>query len=470
MSPHTQSQSEHHAAVDPRRWPDVARTPRRAPLRTAVAAHLVRRALARLPLDVRTPDGRHLGRGGPLLQLRAPDRFFARIGRHGLIGFGESYMAEEWDAPDPAAVLTVIAGHVTELVPRPVQRLRALWAARQPAKARNTETHSRENIHHHYDLSNELFALFLDATLTYSSALFGELPAEWDDLAAAQQRKTDRLLDLAGVGPGTRLLEIGTGWGELALRAAARGAHVVTATLSEEQLKLARERVRAAGHEDRVTLLLRDYRQLTGTYDAVVSVEMIEAVGAEFWPGYFRCLDRLLAPGGRAALQAITMPHERMLATRNTHTWIQKYIFPGGLLPSIEAIEQTAGDATALRVTRQYGFGRHYAETLRLWRERFAERAPEAAALGFDATFRRMWNFYLAYSEAGFRAGYLDVRQVLLTRPAEDAATEITTTSGGPTDAEPADNQPADSEPADSEPADNEPGEDGPETDEESPV
>jgi cyclopropane-fatty-acyl-phospholipid synthase len=415
-------------AVDPLRWPDVARAPRRTPVRTAVAALIVRRALERLPLRVRTGDGATLGRGGPLLELHDPGAFFGRIGRSGLIGFGESYMAGEWDAPDLAGVLTVLAEHVTALVPRRLQRLRALWAARQPASGRNTEDHSRENIHRHYDLSNDLFALFLDETLTYSSALFrqSQLPAAWPELADAQHRKIDHLLDTAGVGPGSRLLEIGTGWGELALRAARRGAHVVTATLSEEQLKLARERVRAAGHEDRVTLLLRDYRQLTGTYDAVVSVEMIEAVGAEFWPGYFRCVDRLLAPGGRAALQAITMPHERMLATRNTHTWIQKYIFPGGLLPSLEAVEHTTREATALRVERRELFGPHYAETLRLWRERFTERAPEAAALGFDATFRRMWTFYLAYSEAGFRAGYLDVVQLLLTRPGDSAVSRGT--------------------------------------------
>lgn len=420
--PHTPPDSTPRATVDPERWPDVARPPRRAPVRTAVAARLVRRALERLPLQVRADDGETLGRGGPLLELHDPDAFFARIGRSGLIGFGESYMAGEWDAPDLAAVLTVLAGNVTALVPRSLQRLRALWAARQPASGRNTEDHSRENIHRHYDLSNDLFALFLDDTLTYSSALFAELPAAWPGMAAAQHRKIDRLLDAAGVGPGTRMLEIGTGWGELALRAADRGAHVVTATLSEEQLKLARERVRTAGHEDRVTLLLRDYRQLTGTYDAVVSVEMIEAVGAEFWPGYFRCIDGLLAPGGRAALQAITMPDERMLATRNTYTWIQKYIFPGGLLPSLEAVERTAREATTLRLTGQELYGPHYAETLRLWRERFTERATEAGALGFDATFRRMWTFYLAYSEAGFRAGYLDVGQLLLTRPGEAEA------------------------------------------------
>jgi cyclopropane-fatty-acyl-phospholipid synthase len=407
------------AVIDPHRWRDVALVPRQARIRTAVAERIVRAALERLPLRVLTSEGEVLGRGGPLLELHDPDAFFRRVGRSGLIGFGESYMAREWDAPDLVGVLTVLAEHVGDLVPWWLQRMRALWARRQPARQRNTEGHSRENIHHHYDLSNDLFALFLDDTMSYSSAVFSELPAVWPDLASAQHRKIDRLLDLARVGPGTRLLEIGTGWGELALRAADRGAQVVTATLSEEQLNLARERVREAGHQDRVTLLLRDYRQLTGRYDAVVSVEMIEAVGAEFWPAYFRTLDRLLAPGGRVALQAITMPHERMAATRHTYTWIQKYIFPGGFLPSVQAVSDTARDATALRLAGHDGFGPHYAETLRLWRERFTERAPEVEALGFDATFQRMWTFYLAYSEAGFRSGYLDVGQLLLTLPAE---------------------------------------------------
>ncbi|WP_045864817.1 cyclopropane-fatty-acyl-phospholipid synthase family protein [Streptomyces sp. WMMB 714] len=408
-------------AADPPRWPDITREPPPAPVRTAVAGRIVRGALERLPLRVRTPAGEVLGRGGPLLQLHDPDAFFRRIGRAGLIGFGESYMAGEWDAPDLVGVLTVLAGHVGDLVPPGLQRLRGLWARRHPARQRNTEGRAQENVHHHYDLSNELFALFLDETMSYSSALFRGLPASRSDLAAAQRRKIDRLLDLAEVGPGTRLLEIGTGWGELALRAAERGAHVVTTTLSAEQLALARERIREAGHQERVTLLLRDYRQLTGSYDAVVSVEMIEAVGAEFWPVYFETVDRLLAPGGRAALQAITMPHERMLATRRTYTWIQKYVFPGGFLPSLDALTRTARDATGLRLARQDAFGPHYAETLRLWRERFTERAPDVAALGFDSTFERMWTFYLAYSEAGFRSGYLDVRQLLLTRPDDTA-------------------------------------------------
>lgn len=404
------------AAVGAERRPDVAAAPRTSwPVR-AVTTSVVERALRRLPLRVRFADGTPLGLGGPLIEVRDPKAFHARIGTRGLIGFGESYMAQEWDAPDLVGALTVLAAHAADLIPPRLQRLRGLWAQRQPHAQRNTPNGSRTNIGRHYDLSNDLFAVFLDETLSYSSAVFRGFPADWSLLAAAQQRKVDRLLDLAEVREGTRLLEIGTGWGELALRAAARGARVTSLTLSKEQRELALERVRQAGFADRVSIELCDYREARGTYDAIVSVEMIEAVGAEFWPVYFRTLDERLAPGGRVALQAITMPHERMLATRDTHTWIQKYVFPGGLIPSTQAIEETAHQHTSLTATRRDSFGAHYAETLRLWRERFTERADDVAALGFDETFRRLWTFYLAYSEAGFRSGYLDVQQYLLTK------------------------------------------------------
>lgn len=404
------------APVNADRWPDVAAVPRASwPVRAATRS-VLERALRRLPLRVRFADGAALGLGGPLIEVHDPEAFHARIGTRGLIGFGESYMAGEWDALDLVGTLTVLAAHAADLIPPRLQRLRGLWAQRQPDAQRNTLVGSRSNISRHYDLSNDLFALFLDKTLSYSSAVFRTFPADWSLLAAAQHRKIDRLLDLAGVGTGSRLLEIGTGWGELALRAAARGAHVTSLTLSREQRHLALERVREAGLADRVSIELCDYREARGSYDAIISVEMIEAVGAEFWPVYFRSLDQRLAPGGRAALQAITMPHRRMLATLDTHTWIQKYVFPGGLIPSTQAIEETIRDHTGLTVTTRDGFGAHYAETLRLWRERFTGRADDVAALGFDDTFRRLWTFYLAYSEAGFRSGYLDVQQYLLTK------------------------------------------------------
>ncbi|MGW4054533.1 class I SAM-dependent methyltransferase [Streptomyces sp. NPDC004779] len=411
--------------VDAARWPDVARLPQASALRTAIARRIVERALAGLPLRIRHGDGpgrvprpgtprqEELPDGAPTLTLHDPAAFHRRIGADGLIGFGESYMAGEWDSDDLVRLLTVLATHVDDLVPAPLRRLRGLWAHRRPLRDRSTIEGARDNIQRHYDLSNELFTLFLDQSLTYSSALFDTLPATPDALTAAQHAKIDRLLDLAGVGPGTRLLEIGTGWGELAIRAAERGADVLTVTLSGEQRDLALRRIAEAGVAGRVAVELRDYREVEGRYDAVVSVEMIEAVGAEFWPAYFTALRRLLAPGGRVALQAITMPHDRMLATARTHTWISKYVFPGGLIPSPDALARESA-AAGLHITDDDGFGDHYAETLRLWRERFVDDPGAVDALGFDRTFRRMWELYLAYSEAGFRARYLDVRQLRL--------------------------------------------------------
>ncbi|MFJ1706364.1 class I SAM-dependent methyltransferase [Kitasatospora sp. NPDC088346] len=409
--------------VDALRWPDVARVPD-VPLRAAVAERLLRRVARRRGLRVELPGGGVLvpaGPGAPVLTLNRPDAFFHRVGATGLIGFGESYQAGDWDSPDLVGLLTELATAPETLVPTGAQWLRRLYVQRQPEDELPSTANSRRNISRHYDLSNELFALFLDPTMTYSSAVFPTGPsglpsADWDTLPAAQHRKIDHLLDLARVGRGSRVLEIGTGWGELALRAAARGARVVSLTLSEEQLALARQRIADAGQSDRAEVRLCDYRAAEGEYDAVVSVEMIEAVGRPFWPAYFSTIDRVLAPGGRAALQAITMPHERMLASSETYTWILKYIFPGGLIPSVRAIAQTADRYTGLRLTHCRPYGPHYAETLRLWRERFTERADEVADLGFDQVFRRMWELYLAYSEAGFRTGYLDVQHLLLTR------------------------------------------------------
>ncbi|HEY5033337.1 MAG TPA: cyclopropane-fatty-acyl-phospholipid synthase family protein [Actinomycetes bacterium] len=411
--------------ADPRLWPDIVTVPSGG-VRSRVAKALFERVVRRLPVRVLLPDGHVLGAGGldgPVMDLVRPESFFRRVGAGGLIGFGEAYQAGDWTADDLAGVLTVFARRMASLVPPPLQRLRDLAVQHQPSSEHGTEANARNNISRHYDLSNDLFALFLDESMTYSSALFGgeELGQPLTSgtaLLEAQHRKIDRLLDGAGVRAGSRVLEIGTGWGELAIRAARRGATVRSITLSEEQQVLARQRVADAGLSDRVTIDLCDYRAATGVYDAVLSVEMIEAVGYSFWPSYFQVLDRLLAPGGRVGIQAITMPHDRMLASRDTYTWIHKYIFPGGLLPSVRAIRETVAEHTALHVAEMLSFGAHYAQTLQLWRETFDARAAEVDALGFDRTFRRMWRFYLAYSEAGFRSGYLDVQQLILTKGA----------------------------------------------------
>jgi cyclopropane-fatty-acyl-phospholipid synthase len=404
--------------VDPARWPDVA-VAAGSPARAAVARALFGFAVVRLPLRVRLPDGSLHGAGGPaapVMILYRPGEFFRRLGASGLIGFGESYMAGDWDSNDLTGLLTVFAAHAAELVPPWLQRLRRLAVRRQPPEDLQTVAGARRNIGRHYDLSNELFALFLDESMTYSSALFADPAAAGDaQLAAAQRRKIDRLLDRAGVVPGCRVLEVGTGWGELAIRAARRGATVRTITISAEQRALAARRVAEAGLADRVSVELRDYRDVDGQFDAICSVEMLEAVGERYWDAYFAALDRRLAPGGRIGLQVITMPHDRMLATRQTYTWIQKYIFPGGLLPSVTAIGDSLA-RTRLRITGREDFGDCYAQTLRIWRERFGARAGEVARLGFDEVFTRMWTFYLCYSEAGFRAGYIDVSQLTLAR------------------------------------------------------
>ncbi|OBC04194.1 cyclopropane-fatty-acyl-phospholipid synthase [Mycobacterium sp. 852013-50091_SCH5140682] len=412
------------AQQGPTRWRDIDRVPRgpRVRLGAPIAESLFRRATRDLPLRVDYSDTplaeSAADAASPRLVVHRPDHFFARLAAAGLIGFGESYMAGDWSSPDLAAVLTVLAAGIDTLVPAPLHRLRHLCLPRVPRSHYGTRADARANIAHHYDLSNEFFSLFLDESMTYSSALFADLGTApiWPDIVDAQHRKIDRLLDVAGVTPGSRVLEIGTGWGELTIRAAQRGAQVHTITLSREQQLLARRRIAAAGLSSRATVELCDYRDVQGRYDAIVSVEMIEAVGHRYLTTYLRTLDRLLAENGRIALQAITMPDHRMRATRNTYTWVHKYIFPGGFLPSVDLLEQTVARRTSLRMVDRYSFGPHYAHTLRLWLQRFTAHAPGAEALGFDETFQRMWRFYLAYSQAGFASGYLDVHQFVLDR------------------------------------------------------
>ncbi len=416
-------------------WPDLARTP--SGLRTTISAAVARRlfvaGVSRFPVTVHL-EGRTYGTGGPEMVVRRPEEFFSRLGRGVLIGFGEAYLTGAWDAGDLGGFLSVLAADLPMLVPPSLQKLRALAVRRPPSHQKNTRANSQRNIAHHYDLSNDLFELFLDPGLSYSSALFATepvpagdhtlmaAPEPGGDLREAQTRKIERLLDQTGVGPGSRVLEIGTGWGELAIRAASRGAFVHTITLSTEQKQLAERRIADAGLAEWVTVELLDYRALAtgddhlGAYDAVLSVEMIEAVGYDFWTEYFQLLDRVLAPGGKVGIQAITMRHDRMLATRNTYTWINKYIFPGGFLPSVEVIDRIIRDRTGLRVVDRLSFGSHYAETLRQWDERFLAARELVLALGFDDTFVRMWHFYLDYSRAGFGSGYIDVNQIVLAR------------------------------------------------------
>ncbi len=392
--------------------------------RAFVARSVVKRILRGVPVSARLSTGEVYGaplaERRPLLEVTRPEAFFARLGHSPMIGIGESYMAREWsvgEGTDLADALAPFAERLTDLIKPMFYNLRHTVLPRGLNPA-NTKEGARKNIEAHYDLSNEMFQQFLDPSLSYSSALFDTLdtrptPA---DLERAQLRKVDAILDSAGVTSGSRVLEIGTGWGTLAIRAAERGATVTTVTLSVEQAALAQERVDAAGVAERVEVAVRDYRDQAGEFDAVVSVEMIEAVGEEFWPEYFRTIDSLLAPGGKAAIQAILIAHDRLVATRHTYTWIHKYIFPGGMLPSTDAISQVTRKHTSLHVSNIRPMGLHYAHTLRLWREQFVQNWQSVQQLGFDDRFCRMWEFYLAYCEAGFRTGYLDVAQIRIER------------------------------------------------------
>lgn len=401
------------------RWPGIAHTPR-TPMKARAAKAILKPTVNALPVRVSFADGTQWGAGGPgspEMRIVRPKAFFARLGAASKIGLGEAYMAGDWTAgrdTDLADLLAPFANRMAHLVPVPLQKFRTFVDKKLPHHQRNSVSGSRKNIEAHYDLSNELFAQFLDPSMSYSAAWFDSTTQSLED---AQMHKIDGILDQAHVTSGTRVLEIGSGWGALAIRAAQRGAKVTTITISKEQAALAEERFAAAGVD--VDLQLVDYREVAGQYDAIVSVEMIEAVGEEYWPTYFATIDRLLAPGGQVSIQAITMAHHRYLATRNSYGWIQKYIFPGGLIPSLEAIDATLAEHTTLVTTEQRSLGQDYARTLHEWRSTFMANWEHIRSQGFDETFRRMWEFYLAYCEAGFRVGYIDVFQIQMSRPTE---------------------------------------------------
>jgi cyclopropane-fatty-acyl-phospholipid synthase len=326
-----------------------------------------------------------------------------------------------WDCEDLAALIEIFHRNVavfdarwTEAGPirRRLHRLVA-WALR------NTRGGSRRNIARHYDLGDDLFESFLDETMSYSSAIFG---ASGETLEAAQRRKMDAILDLAGVRAGHEVLEIGCGWGSLAIAAARRGARVTAITLSKNQRETARIRAREAGLGGSVTIELRDYRDQTGRFDRIVSVEMLEAVGHAFLPGFFAACERLLAPGGRIALQTITIPDRRYHAYRRSSDWLRTYIFPGGLAPSLTALCAAATAGSSLVVDELRNIGPHYAATLREWRRRFEAGAADLDLRKYDERFRRLWRYYLAYCEGGFAAGTFGNLQIALTRPEDRGA------------------------------------------------
>lgn len=337
--------------------------------------------------------------------------------KSGDIGFAESFIDGDWTTPDLTMLLRVLVQNRAEVdrvifgswIGRLAYRIKHLLQ-------RNTRSNSKKNIHAHYDLGNDFYALWLDPTMNYSSAMFG---GDWtQSLSQAQSAKVRRALQQVDVGPGSRVLEIGCGWGALAEMATMEhGAHVTGVTLSTEQLDFARARMQRHGVTAQADLRLQDYRDiLGGPYDAVCSIEMIEAVGQGFWPTYFSTVARMLKPGGKACIQSIVIADalfERYLASTD---FIQQYIFPGGCLPSPSEFKAQAR-AAGLDVVQEHAFGHDYAHTLKLWREAFLAQRDQVVALGFDQRFMHIWEFYLCYCEAAFMEDNIDVLQYTLQKP-----------------------------------------------------
>ncbi len=359
----------------------------------------------------------HLGRGPQRATLQVNDeRVFRRVLAEGDIGFGESWIDGDWHSDEPAELLSLLAENRTQLaralhgswLPVLLHRLRHLLRS-------NSRAGSKRNILAHYDLGNDFYKLWLDPSMSYSAALFGE--RQGATLEQAQRSKYMRLLELLNPKPGDRILEIGCGWGGLAEIATTEfGCRVHGVTLSPAQLEWSQARALRKGFAGLAEFSLTDYRDIRGQYDHIVSIEMFEAVGERYWPGYFAQLERCLKPGGRAAVQTITIADERFAAYRRGTDFIQRHIFPGGMLPSPDVFERRAASAD-FRVVDRHAFGVDYARTLAHWHRNFEASWPEIAAQGFDQRFRRLWRFYLAYCEAGFRAGATDVYQFLLEKP-----------------------------------------------------
>jgi cyclopropane-fatty-acyl-phospholipid synthase len=408
--------------------PLIAPLPRLAP----PASHALRwLALSRLraswaagPLDLILPSGERarVGPPGPAEACARihDDRAFLRVVLRGEMGGGEAFVAGEWSSDDLVGVLRlVLRATGGRGVESPLTQLARLPALIRHRRAANTLRGSRRNVHAHYDLGNAFYQLFLDPeTLAYSCAYF---PRPAMSLADGQRAKHERLCELLALSPRDHLLEIGCGWGGMAIHAArTRGCRVTAITVSRQQHELAAARVAAAGLADRVDIQYRDYRELDGgaapgSYDKLVSIEMLEAVGYEYLPAYFAIAARRLRPGGRFALQSITMPDARFAAYRRRVDWMQAYVFPGSLIPSLGAIAAAAGPA-GFRIERADDIGPDYAATLAAWRDRFVAALPAVTALGFDEPFIRTWVMYLAFSEAAFAERTLGDHQLVLTR------------------------------------------------------
>ncbi len=352
---------------------------------------------------------------GPHAALRIRrNRAVRRLFTGGDVGFAESYLAGDWDSPDLAALIELAARNEAAMT----ETLRGFAVVRAWHRLRhllrpNSRAGSRRNIADHYDLGNDFYRLWLDPTMTYSSAIFAEPQQKLSDGQTAKYRRLAESLDLRA---GHRVLEIGCGWGGFAeFTAANYGCHVTGITLSQEQQRFAKARVERAGLKDKVEIALTDYRDVAGSFDRIASIEMFEAVGEAHWQTFFNKVRELLAPGGLAALQVILIEEQRFDLYRRSADFIQRYVFPGGMLPSPGAFARAA-EAARLKVDETFHFGLDYARTLSLWQTEFQQAWPRVAGLGFDTRFKRLWEYYLAYCEGGFRAGSIDVAQFRLVR------------------------------------------------------
>jgi cyclopropane-fatty-acyl-phospholipid synthase len=400
--------------------PDNARTALAALPRMVQLALGFASRLRRGTLDVTLLDGRVMRFGGaepgPAAQMILHSYGFAsKLINNGDIGIAEAYLRGEWDTPDLTQFLYLFCVNheliQTMLANKPLVRFVQVvrhWFNR------NTRRQARRNIYAHYDIGNAFYSAWLDPSMTYSSALYED---DTPDLTAAQNNKYRRLAEAIDLRPGQKVLEIGCGWGGFAEFAAKTfNAKVVGLTISKEQRDFAQKRIQAAGLSDKVEIKLQDYRDERDRYDRIASIEMIEAVGEEFWPKYFSQVRDRLLPGGLAGIQAITIQDSMFQSYRREVDFIQRYVFPGGMLPSPQVLK-AFGERFGVPVIRERIFGQDYAKTLATWRNNFRAAWPNLKPLGFDERFRRLWEYYLAYCEAGFLSGNIDVRQVVFAKP-----------------------------------------------------
>lgn len=359
-----------------------------------------------------SPDGLEA-----MIEVHSNEFYRAAVYR-GEIGMGEAYMEGHWTTPDLTSLVRLAVRNLSRLdgSNRLLSVVSRVMARLEHLRRGNTIEGSRRNIQAHYDLSNEFFSLFLDKSMMYSAALWER---EDDTLEQAQFNKLERICRVLRLEESDHLLEIGTGWGGFALHAASRyGCRITTTTISREQFELAQRRVREAGLEDRITLLLEDYRNLSGRFNKGVSIEMFEAVGLDHYDEYFSTWDRLIEPGGTVLMQTITMNDKQFETYQKSPDWIQKYIFPGGELSSVIEIQKSLARTGNYRLMDLSDMGTHYAWTLREWRRRFHESIEDVRRLGFDRRFERMWDYYLGYCEGAFLERYIGVAQLLLVHAA----------------------------------------------------